>query len=140
MRIVVTGSIAFDYLMVFPGRFKEHILPDKMDVLSVSFLVELMKRQHGGTAPNIAYNLALLGERPIVMGTVGEDFAEYRLWLEAAWRRYKRDQACARASSPLRVLSIPTSRITRSQRFILERCPRRTRCRFMTMACRRQTS
>lgn len=82
MRIVVTGSVAYDYMMVFPGHFKEHILPDKMDVLSVSFLVESMKRQRGGTAPNIAYNLALLGERPAVMATVGEDFAEYRLWLE----------------------------------------------------------
>ena len=82
MRIVVTGSIAYDYIMVFPGHFKDHILPDKMHVLSVSFLVESMKRQRGGTAPNIAYNLALLGERPVVMGTVGEDFAEYRLWLE----------------------------------------------------------
>lgn len=82
MRIVVTGSIAFDYLMSFPGKFKDHIIADKMHVLSVSFLVESMKRQRGGTAPNIAYNLALLGERPVVMGTVGEDFAEYRLWLE----------------------------------------------------------
>lgn len=82
MRIVVTGSIAYDYLMVFPGYFKDHIVPDKMHVLSVSFLVESMRRQRGGTAPNIAYNLALLGERPVVMGTVGEDFAEYRLWLE----------------------------------------------------------
>ena len=82
MRIVVTGSIAYDYIMVFPGRFRDHILPDKMHVLSVSFLVESMKRQRGGTAANIAYNLALLGERPTVMGTVGEDFAEYRLWLE----------------------------------------------------------
>ncbi len=82
MRIVVTGSIAYDYLMVFPGHFKDHILPDKVHVLSVSFLVESMRRQRGGTAPNIAYNLALLGERPTVMGTVGEDFAEYRLWLE----------------------------------------------------------
>jgi adenosine kinase len=82
VRIVVTGSIAYDYLMVFPGHFKDHILPDKMHVLSVSFLVESMRRQRGGTAPNIAYNLALLGERPTIMGTVGEDFAEYRLWLE----------------------------------------------------------
>ena len=82
MRIVVTGSIAYDYLMVFPGHFKDHILPDKIHVLSVSFLVESMRRQRGGAAPNIAYNLALLGERPAVMGTVGEDFAEYRLWLE----------------------------------------------------------
>ena len=82
MRICVTGSIAYDYIMVFPGHFKDHILPDKMHILSVSFLVESMKRQRGGTAPNIAYNLALLGERPSVMGTVGEDFAEYRAWLE----------------------------------------------------------
>ena len=82
MRIVVTGSIAYDYIMVFPGHFKDHILPEKMHTLSVSFLVESMKRQRGGTAPNIAYNLALLGERPTVLGTVGEDFAEYRLWLE----------------------------------------------------------
>ena len=82
MRIVVTGSIAFDYIMVFPGHFKDHILPDKMHVLSVSFLVESMKRQRGGTASNIAFNLALLGERPTVMATVGEDFADYRLWLE----------------------------------------------------------
>lgn len=82
MRIVVTGSIAFDYIMVFPGHFKDHILPDKVHVLSVSFLVESMKRQRGGTASNIAFNLALLGERPTVMATVGEDFADYRLWLE----------------------------------------------------------
>lgn len=82
MRIVVTGSIAYDYIMVFPGHFKDHILADKMHVLSVSFLVESMRRQRGGTAPNIAYNLALMGERPTIVGTVGEDFAEYRLWLE----------------------------------------------------------
>src|ERR687885_505003 len=82
VRIVVTGSIAYDYLMVFPGHFKDHILPDKMQVLSVSFLVESMRRQRGGTATNIAYSLALLGERPTIMGTVGEDFADYRLWLE----------------------------------------------------------
>lgn len=82
VRIIVTGSIAYDYIMVFPGRFKDHILADKMHVLSVSFLVDSLKRQRGGTAPNIAYNLALLGEHPEVAGTVGEDFAEYRAWLE----------------------------------------------------------
>ena len=82
MQIVVTGSIAYDYIMVFPGHFKDHILADKVHVLSVSFLVESMRRQRGGTAPNIAYNLALMGERPLIVGTVGEDFAEYRLWLE----------------------------------------------------------
>jgi len=82
MRIIVTGSIAFDYVMVFPGHFQDHILPEKMHILSVSFLVDSMKRLRGGTAPNIAYNLALLGQRPEVVGTVGDDFAEYRAWLE----------------------------------------------------------
>jgi len=83
MNVVVTGSIAFDYLMTFPGHFKEHILPDQIAKLSVSFLVDSMHKQHGGCAPNIAYNLALLGERPIVMGTAGQDFSDYRAWLEA---------------------------------------------------------
>ena len=82
MGILVTGSIAYDYIMVFPGQFKDHILPDKMHILSVSFLVDSLKRVRGGTAANIAYNLALLGERPRIMGTVGHDFAEYRAWLE----------------------------------------------------------
>lgn len=83
MRIFVTGSIAFDYIMVFPGRFRDHIIPDKMHVLSVSFLVDSLQRRRGGTAANIAYNLALLGGRPSVVGTVGEDFGEYRQWLES---------------------------------------------------------
>lgn len=83
MTILVTGSLAYDYIMVFPGQFKDHILPDKMHILSVSFLVDSLKRVRGGTAANIAYNLALLGERPTVMGTAGHDFAEYRAWLEA---------------------------------------------------------
>lgn len=82
MRILVTGSIAYDYIMVFPGRFRDHILPDKMHVLSVSFLVDSLQRRRGGTGANIAYNLALLGERPVVVGTVGEDFGEYREWLD----------------------------------------------------------
>ncbi len=83
MRIIVTGSIAYDYVMVFPGHFQDHILPEKMHILSVSFLVDSMKKLRGGTAPNIAYNLALMGERPEVVGTVGDDFAEYRAWLDA---------------------------------------------------------
>jgi adenosine kinase len=83
MRIFVTGSIAFDYIMVFPGRFRDHILPDKMHVLSVSFLVDSLTRRRGGTGANIAYNLGLLGERPLLVGTVGEDFGEYRAWLES---------------------------------------------------------
>jgi adenosine kinase len=82
MRIFVSGSIAYDYIMVFPGRFRDHILADKMHVLSVSFLVDSLIRQWGGTGANIAYNLALLGERPVLVGTVGEDFADYRARLE----------------------------------------------------------
>lgn len=82
MNVVVTGSIAFDYIMNFPGRFAEHILPDQIHRLSVSFLVDEMRKQRGGCAANIAYNLALLGERPRMMGTVGQDFEAYRAWLE----------------------------------------------------------
>lgn len=81
MRIVVTGSLAYDYLMTFPGYFKEHILMEKAHVLSVSFLVEAMNKVRGGVAGNIAYNLALLGERPLLFGTVGQDFGGYRDWL-----------------------------------------------------------
>lgn len=81
MSVVLTGSIAYDYIMVFPGYFKDHILPDKIHQISVSFLVDSMKRQRGGIATNIAYNLSLLGERPKIMATVGEDFEEYRRWL-----------------------------------------------------------
>ncbi len=82
MSIIVTGSIAYDYIMSFPGRFREHILPERIESLSVSFLVDSMHKRRGGCAPNIAYSLALLGEHPGVMGTVGQDFAEYRAWLE----------------------------------------------------------
>ena len=83
MEIVLTGSIAFDYLMKFPGYFQDHILPDQLECLSLSFLVESMVRQPGGIAPNIAYTLALLGERPRLFATAGEDFAEYKELLES---------------------------------------------------------
>jgi len=83
MSIVCTGSIAYDYLMSFPGHFREHILPERLDTISLSFLVDTMVRQRGGTAPNIAYTLALLGEKPLLVGTVGVDFEEYRAWLNA---------------------------------------------------------
>jgi adenosine kinase len=82
MNVVVTGSIAFDYIMSFPGRFREHFLPDQLDNISLSFLVDSMKKQRGGCAANIAYNLALLGERPLLMATAGQDFGEYRKWLD----------------------------------------------------------
>jgi len=82
--LIVTGSIAFDYLMSFPGKFTEHFLQDHMSRLSVSFLVDSLDKRRGGCAPNIAYTLALLGERPRLMGTAGQDFGDYREWLEAA--------------------------------------------------------
>jgi adenosine kinase len=84
MKLVVTGSIAFDYLMSFPGKFTEHFLPEHMHRVSLSFLVDSMDKRRGGCAPNIAYTLALLGERPLVMATAGQDFGDYRAWMEAA--------------------------------------------------------
>ena len=81
--IVLTGSIAFDYLMSFPGRFSEHILPEMIDKISLSFLVDSLVRRPGGIAANIAYTMALLDERPIIMATVGEDFEDQRRWLDS---------------------------------------------------------
>jgi adenosine kinase len=83
VKLLLTGSVAFDYLMKFPGSFKEHLLPESLSSISLSFLVESMIRLRGGIAPNIAYTMALLGQRPRIMATVGEDFGEYRAWLEA---------------------------------------------------------
>ena len=82
MEILLTGSVAYDYLMTFPGLFKEQILPERLASISLSFLVDSMTKQRGGVAPNIAYTMALLGAHPRVMATVGEDFSEYRAWLE----------------------------------------------------------
>jgi adenosine kinase len=84
MRIIVTGSIAYDYLMSFPGKFTEHFLPEHFSRVSLSFLVDTMDKRRGGCAPNIAYTLALLGERPYLMATAGQDFGDYRRWLDAA--------------------------------------------------------
>lgn len=83
MDILLTGSVAYDYLMTFPGLFKEQILPERLASISLSFLVDGMSRQRGGIAPNIAYTMALLGQKPRVMATVGEDFGDYRTWLDA---------------------------------------------------------
>ncbi len=82
MNIVCTGSVAYDYLMKFPGYFRDHLMADRLDRISLSFLVDEMVKRRGGTAPNIAYTLALLGGTPHLMATVGEDFGEYRQWLE----------------------------------------------------------
>ncbi len=84
MKLIVTGSIAYDYLMSFPGKFTEHFLPDHLQRVSLSFLVDTMDKRRGGCAPNIAYTLALLGERPYLMATAGQDFKDYGEWLQAA--------------------------------------------------------
>ncbi len=83
MSALICGSIAFDTVMVFQGRFREHILADRIHMLNVSFLVPSMRRNFGGCAGNIAYNLGLLGEHGAPMATVGHDFESYRRWLRA---------------------------------------------------------
>ena len=82
MSALICGSMAYDNIMVFPGKFKEHILPDKIHILNVSFLVPTLRRSFGGCAGNIAYNLKLLGGSGFPMATVGHDFAIYRARLE----------------------------------------------------------
>jgi adenosine kinase len=77
MKILVTGSIAYDTIMVFPDRFRNHLLADQLHILNVCFLTPEMRREYGGTAGNIGYNLKLLGEEPLVMATVGEDIQPY---------------------------------------------------------------
>jgi adenosine kinase len=83
MSVLICGSLAYDTIMVFPDRFKHHILPDKVHILNVSFLVPQMRREFGGCAGNIAYNLKLLGGDPLPMGTAGRDFGPYAEWLDA---------------------------------------------------------
>src|ERR1700733_16235582 len=83
-KALICGSIAYDSIMVFGGRFKDHILPDKIHMLNVSFLVPQMRREFGGCAGNIAYNLRLLGDLGVPMASVGRDFAPYKESLAAA--------------------------------------------------------
>ena len=82
MSALICGSFAFDTIMVFHDQFKNHILPDKVHILNVSFLVPEMRREFGGCAGNIAYNLKLLGGEPEAMGTVGNDFGPYAKWMD----------------------------------------------------------
>lgn len=83
MHILICGSLAFDTIMVFKDQFKNHILPEKIHILNVAFLVPEMRREFGGTAGNIAYNLSLLDDKPLIMATVGNDFTPYAERLEA---------------------------------------------------------
>jgi adenosine kinase len=82
MRIVITGSIATDHLMTFPGRFADSIVLDKLDKISLSFLVDELEVRRGGVAANIAFGMGVLGLSPILVGAVGPDFADYRSWLQ----------------------------------------------------------
>jgi len=81
MHLFVSGSLAYDRIMDFPGRFADHILPEKIHILNVCFMVNGLTERFGGTAGNIAYNLALLGEKPVILATGGRDFEPYRQWL-----------------------------------------------------------
>ena len=81
MHIFVSGSLAYDRIMDFPGRFVDHILPEKIHILNVCFMVNGLTERFGGTAGNIAYNLALLGEKPVILATGGRDFGPYQEWL-----------------------------------------------------------
>ncbi|GAA0325137.1 carbohydrate kinase family protein [Actinoallomurus spadix] len=82
MRIAVAGSIATDHLMSFPGRFADQLIPDQLHTVSLSFLVDELEIRRGGVAANICFGMGLLGQRPILVGAVGDDFADYRSWLE----------------------------------------------------------
>jgi len=81
-KALICGSMAFDTIMVFQDRFQNHLLSDKLHMLNVSFLVEQMRREFGGCAGNIAYNMKLLGDTAYIMATVGHDFATYAQWLD----------------------------------------------------------
>lgn len=81
MNIYVSGSLAYDRIMPFPGKFADHILPEKIHILNVCFLVDGLTEKFGGTAGNIAYNLSLLDEKPLILSCVGCDFGHYRDWL-----------------------------------------------------------
>ena len=113
MSIVVCGSLAFDTIMVFGDRFQNHILPEQIHILNVAFLVPDMRREFGGCAGNIGYNLKLLGEDPAIMATVGDDFEPIAgASMRSAWSlanvRQVEGSFTARRSSP------PISTTTRS--------------------------
>ena len=102
MSVLICGSMAFDNIMVFKGKFKDHILPDQVHILNVAFLVPDLRREFGGCAGNIAYNLKLLGGDPLIMATVGDDFAPYaerlkRLGLDASHIQHVADTFTAQA-------------------------------------------
>jgi adenosine kinase len=100
MPILVSGSVALDHIMVFPDRFVNHILPDKVHALNVSFNITSLKTHFGGVAANIAYHLRLLGEQPIVLASVGSDFAGYAEWLDRHGIRRDHIRVCEDVRTP----------------------------------------
>ncbi|RLV08378.1 carbohydrate kinase family protein [Streptomyces griseocarneus] len=97
MRIAVTGSIATDHLMTFPGRFADQLVADQLHTVSLSFLVDELDVRRGGVGPNICFGMGILGLRPVLVGAAGQDFAEYRAWLD----RHGVDTASVRISEVL---------------------------------------
>ena len=120
MSALICGSLAYDTIMVFPDQFKNHILPDKVHILNVSFLVPRMRREFGGCAGNIAYNLKLLGGAPVPMATVGQDFGPYREHFEECGIRLDQVRELADLFTPQHS-SRPTSTTTRLPRSIRSR-------------------
>jgi len=94
VAILITGSIATDHLMTFPGRFSDSFVADKLDKVSLSFLVEDLEVRRGGVAPNIAFGMGCLGLRPVLVGAVGPDFSDYESWLQ----RHNVDTSAVRVS------------------------------------------
>ena len=90
MEILVSGSLAYDRIMDFPGRFSDHIMPDKIHMINVSFTVNGLTEKFGGTAGNIAYALSLLGEKPRILATIGRDYQMYFQRLERLGNRHGR--------------------------------------------------
>lgn len=114
MSALICGSFAYDTIMVFQDRFKHHILPDKIHILNVSFLVPNMRREFGGCAGNIAYNLKLLDEEPLPMGTVGVDFGPYGQWMDQCGisRRHVKEIAGAYTAQAFITTDLDDNQIT----------------------------
>ena len=109
--ILVSGSLAYDYIMNFPGYFRDHLLPEKLHEISVSFCINKMERNFGGTAGNIAYNLALLGEQPTTLASVGNDFGEYARWFKSIGVAHESARKSARALARYSKNCIDLSRV-----------------------------
>ena len=113
MRIIVTGSLAYDYIMNVPGKFADHILPDKVHMLTVSFLVDSMKKMRGGVAGNVAYTLSLLGEKPLVVSAAGQDFADYRKFMESKKEMCSSSAGAALMARSAKALTALAAKVTR---------------------------